>query len=368
MALVALTLWSYDILLTIADELELLWSRNGALVKTLYLICRYLPIVGASIFGAALLPTWQRPYTQNECQITWTILDICMLIQYIVSPTIFILRLCAIYCMSPRVRQLLLLCLGIHIVASIIVYTSFQITVNPLMRWNILARVCVLPHFKQWSTVGLYIVPLFIEVVILVAVIAHALGFGRSLRTLNRSATGGILQTLYVDGMIYYLGIICIHVAEVITFYVAPLGLQVLLTYFEYLLCSTLTSRFFLHFRRKVLQSQAGSHRTGFITSEMEVAGGGETTGKAGRWTLANAFRRHAPEHTEEMQNSYQMTATSSASGGAGPIRTRMTEQPIAFTIHERSTETMSPRCTLRTRIPLVHRGGLFLLHRRCPR
>ncbi|CAG7853152.1 SubName: Full=Uncharacterized protein {ECO:0000313/EMBL:CCA75628.1} [Serendipita indica DSM 11827] len=64
---------------------------------------------------------------------------------------------------------------------------------------------------------------LFIEVVTLVTITANAVGFRRNLRTLNRSANGGIIHALCVDGMIFYLGIICIHVAEVTTFCVAPL-------------------------------------------------------------------------------------------------------------------------------------------------
>jgi hypothetical protein len=39
-ALVGATIWVWDILLTFPEELELLWARNGWLVKTLYLIVR----------------------------------------------------------------------------------------------------------------------------------------------------------------------------------------------------------------------------------------------------------------------------------------------------------------------------------------
>ncbi|KAG8749498.1 hypothetical protein FRC14_001312 [Serendipita sp. 396] len=52
-AIAAITVWVYDYLLTIADELELLWSRNGILVKGLYLVGRYLPVVGTTIFAGS---------------------------------------------------------------------------------------------------------------------------------------------------------------------------------------------------------------------------------------------------------------------------------------------------------------------------
>ncbi|KAG8814077.1 hypothetical protein FRC17_001298, partial [Serendipita sp. 399] len=37
-ALAAIAVWVYDYLLTVADELELLWSRNGIVIKALYLV------------------------------------------------------------------------------------------------------------------------------------------------------------------------------------------------------------------------------------------------------------------------------------------------------------------------------------------
>lgn len=43
-ALAAITLWAYDVLLTAADEVEVLWSRQGRFIDFLYLTGRYLPI------------------------------------------------------------------------------------------------------------------------------------------------------------------------------------------------------------------------------------------------------------------------------------------------------------------------------------
>ena len=40
----ALSVWAYDFLLTVADEIELLWSKNGAIVKFLYLIVSFMSL------------------------------------------------------------------------------------------------------------------------------------------------------------------------------------------------------------------------------------------------------------------------------------------------------------------------------------
>jgi hypothetical protein len=42
MGLVAVTIWLYDIMLTFSDELVLLWSRNGPLIKLLYISVRWI--------------------------------------------------------------------------------------------------------------------------------------------------------------------------------------------------------------------------------------------------------------------------------------------------------------------------------------
>ena len=193
MALVAISLWTYDVLLTIGDELELLWSRNGALVKILYLIVRFLKLIDyicSYVVSVGISPSLEPPSSEwvrnsvNGCGLDADILQLYFLLgsprrlrESASSPTrplpahcptlvakftgqssisacsfntlslqvglyttsggrvltrqaIFILRLCAIYCMSPRIRRFLMLCLGIHIVAMIVVYTSAQIAIN----------------------------------------------------------------------------------------------------------------------------------------------------------------------------------------------------------------------------------------------
>lgn len=66
-ALAAATVWAYDVLITLDEELALLWSRNGVLIKILYLIVshifikvslqylnplknRYLCVLGVTLF------------------------------------------------------------------------------------------------------------------------------------------------------------------------------------------------------------------------------------------------------------------------------------------------------------------------------
>ncbi|KIJ51135.1 hypothetical protein M422DRAFT_244314 [Sphaerobolus stellatus SS14] len=57
--IVALTLITYDTLITLEDEITLIWKRKFGLVSTLYLLARYFSIVQSSItaFISTLEPT-----------------------------------------------------------------------------------------------------------------------------------------------------------------------------------------------------------------------------------------------------------------------------------------------------------------------
>jgi hypothetical protein len=41
MGVAAATIWSWDVLVTLDEELRLLWSMNGQLLKFLYLLVRF---------------------------------------------------------------------------------------------------------------------------------------------------------------------------------------------------------------------------------------------------------------------------------------------------------------------------------------
>ncbi|KAG8854521.1 hypothetical protein FRC20_000981 [Serendipita sp. 405] len=256
-AIAAITVWVYDYLLTIADELELLWSRNGILVKGLYLVGRYLPVVGTTIFAGSLLPTWQPPKSDTKCRTTFTILVICMTIQSTVSMTIFTLRLRVVFFMQPYIRRFLLSSLIVSLLC-LFAYTGVALHfLVPSMVWSTLARACAIPNYHTWALGAIYITPIFMDSIIFFSTVYHAVWYRRGMAKLNNAPTKAVLETLYIDGGLYYGLLLGLRLGSVCGFYLAPMGLQVLFCYMEYLLTSTLTSRYFLSFRRKIMDTQA---------------------------------------------------------------------------------------------------------------
>ncbi|KAG8860640.1 hypothetical protein FRB91_002148 [Serendipita sp. 411] len=211
----AISVWVYDYFLTVADELELLWSRNGILVKSLYLMGRYLPIVGVSIFAGGLFPTWQPDRSNSVshrnafgyilvCRVTFTIVILCIMIQNIISLVIFTMRICTVYPMHPNIRRFLQLSLFITLSCFFTCYGVALHHMIPGMVWVPMARVCVIPNYHTWALAAIYILPIFMESLIFFSTLVHAIGYHRQLAYLGNTSTRNVLKRLYIDGTHYY--------------------------------------------------------------------------------------------------------------------------------------------------------------------
>ncbi|KAG8775964.1 hypothetical protein FRC16_004660 [Serendipita sp. 398] len=291
-AAAAITVWVYDYLLTVRDELELLWSRNGLLIKVLYLIGRYFPIIGASIFGGSqpsslyshalgqlmrILQVFSQPGSHPKrthdrklcrpgvssdsdanfrCKITFTTLIIYGIIQNTVCLVIFTMRLCAIFVLQPWIRRFLITSLVVTLTCLYILQGISLWHLIPGMVWGPVARTCIIPNYNTWALGATYLAPIYMECLIFSATIYHAVQYQRGVSQLDRNATGPILKTLYIDGAQYYFAIMALRLGSVSVFYFAPLGLQVLFCFMENMMSSTLMARYFLSFRRKILDSQ----------------------------------------------------------------------------------------------------------------
>ncbi|CAG7853121.1 SubName: Full=Uncharacterized protein {ECO:0000313/EMBL:CCA72708.1} [Serendipita indica DSM 11827] len=303
-ALAAITLWAYDVLLTAADEVEVLWSRQGRFIDFLYLTGRYLPIVG-------LFHTWNSELddrgrvlargrahwlTYLSCRIVWTISNGCMVIQTIISQTIFTMRLCVIYCTARHIRRLLFICLVVFNTAQLNIFIVAQYKMNTNILWDAVLNTCVAPEYNAWPMATIYFPPLILEFVIFVATIAHAFGIGSQLSVLGRTSTRRALRTLYIDGTLFFFGVIFLRIGSIIVFYVAPFGYQVLFTYLDYLLSSTLTSRFFLHFRRKVAEAHPMQPQT-----VMQAHDSGTSTNVDFRMQPINGIQNGPPSLTTDV-------------------------------------------------------------------
>ncbi|KAG8770376.1 hypothetical protein FRC20_004035 [Serendipita sp. 405] len=169
--------------------------------------------------------------------------------------TIFTMRLCTIYVMRPNFRRFLIITLVITLLSYFTFYGVALHYLIPSMAWNPLARTCVIPNFQTWALGAIYLTPIFMESVIFFSTVLHSIGYHRELAGLRNRSTDSVLKRFYIDGAQYYGLVLGLRIGSVCVFFLAPLGLQVLFRYLEYLVSSTLTSRYFLSFRRTILNA-----------------------------------------------------------------------------------------------------------------
>ncbi|PVF95489.1 hypothetical protein CPB86DRAFT_817137 [Serendipita vermifera] len=268
-ALVGLTVWALDVLLTLDEELKLLWSRNGPLIKFLYLINRYLPIVGVYLFmdhqsliciQVCIDYVMQSSEHLNwnyipRCQLTFSISVFTQVMQVIAATSIFVLRLCVVYHSQIIIRRLLLASLLLSHVTMFIFYAFAMHNLLPGMIWHKILHMCLFPSFSTWPIAGMYLTPLFIDSLVFLATVYHAFQYHRGNYGWITTSTTSVLNTLYINGSLYYLIILHLRVGSVLVYFFAPLGYQLLFCYLEYSVSSALTSRWFLSFRRTILNS-----------------------------------------------------------------------------------------------------------------
>ncbi|PVF99773.1 hypothetical protein CPB86DRAFT_813705 [Serendipita vermifera] len=307
MGVAAATIWAYDVLVTVDEELRLLWSTNGRLLKFLYLLNRYLPILGVYIFlqslfvpsegtilGACSLRIAEGP-TANlfrivSCQIVYAVSIFTQVMQTIVSTSMFTMGLRAVYCMHSSIRHTLVVCLLISHISMVTFFALTVVEVMPGVVWDAhILHVCLTPDFRKWAVGAIYIIPIAINSITFVATAFHAMRYNQRDFGFQNTSTADLLETLYVNGTIYYVIVLNLQIGTVLVFFLAPIGYQALFSYMSYSLSSTLTSRWLLSFREKVIEvhtettNTAVSENATIINSKRMSAMSGASSGHASR-------------------------------------------------------------------------------------
>ncbi|PVF94223.1 hypothetical protein CPB86DRAFT_800628 [Serendipita vermifera] len=246
-------IWFYDILLTLDDELTLLWTRGGGFIKVLYLINRYLPVVGLPLALSNNNPFRKKPFSARHHLIVGTGESPIDTTGVIVATTIFMVRIYTIFCFDRKIRVFLVLALvASHI--CMLTFTGMLLAGTvPHMIYSDVLRTCMAIPGKALGAI--YATPIFVESVIAFATLYHAWSFQRAGANVRSDTVQTVVQALYIDGFLYYLLVLCLRVGSCLVYYLAPKSLLFLLCYLEYAFTSTITSRWFLSFRKVLIES-----------------------------------------------------------------------------------------------------------------
>ncbi|KAG8828949.1 hypothetical protein FRC17_007294 [Serendipita sp. 399] len=274
-------IYCYDIVLTLDEEFTLLWSKGGKFVKTLYLINRYLPFCGLLLvlYGETTLPMKCK---FAGCIGTFMLTLLCQTVEIIVAISIFAVRLYTIYQRDKLARRLLVTVVGAsHVVLLTLAGLSCK-TIYETMFYSRILRSCV--GSPRALTGAIYITPIFAESFIVGMTLYHAVQFSRRHADLGATMAHRILNALYIDGCLYYVIVFSLRLATALVYYLGAPALVLLMPYLEYALTSTVTSRWFLSFRRILVDTMDAGLCTTYFNSDADPATGPSITfGQGGR-------------------------------------------------------------------------------------
>ncbi|KAL1736344.1 hypothetical protein EV714DRAFT_267179 [Schizophyllum commune] len=120
-SLSALAFLVYDILLTTADEIDLMWPTTWSWMKIVYFFMRYVPLgvqVSALFIGTEITP--QFHFTHYDCIIWQVYLSVSVLIIVILADTVLVLRVYALYTGNKPVKWIVGILYAIEVLMMII--------------------------------------------------------------------------------------------------------------------------------------------------------------------------------------------------------------------------------------------------------
>jgi len=285
--LAGIVIWAYDLLLTFDEEVLLLWTRNprggGIMIKCLYLINRYLPFMAVPPFLLGINPE-KGVLSVSSCRVQFLVMNLYQVTAVIVATTIFTFRLYTIYYEHKYIRLFLVL-LAIASHTSILILAIIILRTNWIsMSYSELLGLC---HGSLSPAVGGVIVtPIALESAIAFLTMYHAWLSRNQKVALEQlqdiSVTTKVMGTLYADGLAYYVIVLSIRLMTCFIYWLSPAN-SIVVANFESFLTSTITSRWFLSFRRVLVDSltpnPSNSHTLTDITWTITTLGRDDHSG-----------------------------------------------------------------------------------------
>ncbi|ETW76533.1 hypothetical protein HETIRDRAFT_480662, partial [Heterobasidion irregulare TC 32-1] len=183
----------YDHLLTINDEIELIWRARNTLPKTLFLINRYLvPILMlVTIYPLAALSPGP---SDAVCKTWFTIAIILGMISIANGHFIVLLRLWILWNKQPRLVCASLAVFVISQLGTFAMVTWVAVQMRPVLEYNATLRICSLT--RKVHIEGLWAPGVFFEVVVFVTVCWNAMAR-------PRESDQALTRVLYRDGLVF---------------------------------------------------------------------------------------------------------------------------------------------------------------------
>ncbi|KAF7776839.1 hypothetical protein Agabi119p4_5232 [Agaricus bisporus var. burnettii] len=223
------TLLAFDWILNFSSEVEMIWKAKWNLVKVLYLITRYLPlaIIPLDLFyisGYFFLPA---------CVAVYDTVMALFVISLLSAQLIFTLRTVAVWGKEKRVTYILFGAFS-FIVIAIPTLTGLTLKSHRFVDVEVNSgKFCLLRFEKSYGFLAAtFVFVAAYDIVILIFMLTrrisvHQFSFPlRSLSTTDHAQRDSrLLKRVYDDGIIFYVYIFGVSVANIIVIFVSVAGI-----------------------------------------------------------------------------------------------------------------------------------------------
>ncbi|ESK97700.1 hypothetical protein Moror_17407 [Moniliophthora roreri MCA 2997] len=238
---------AYDYIITLPDEIELVWSARWNLTKVLYLLQRYMPFVDT--VALVLHNDFTPGLGYQQCRNTYDISGWMFVIGIALSEVLLTLRLWAVwhkdYRLTIGLPIFFAVCWGIIFTVMAIWLPSMTFGPQPL------------PHLGCYVSGGSSILFIAWVLVMLYDGGTMSLMVISGIASYRSGVHRGLVKTIHRDGVFYYIVLFCFALANVVTTVVLPGELQAIVSSAERVMHPILTSRVIHSIRAKASRPSA---------------------------------------------------------------------------------------------------------------
>jgi len=237
----AVALFIYDYLLTLHLEIKLVWLSQWTYTKVLFLLIRYMAFTGAFLF---MINQVFLDVPTELCKVTWPVATWLVIVQSFFSQAVLSIRTWAVWNRNKAVGIGLVTLTIVQVISQSILTNDFVSTMDlappPIPEY----RGCFVSASSKniWKN---YVVGTTVEAVVLTLMIISAF---RSYRLGN---VGKLSHIIYRDGVLFYIYLLCLPIANLAATLALPVELMSLLIPLQDMLYAVFTTRVVLNIREE---------------------------------------------------------------------------------------------------------------------
>ncbi|KLO19409.1 hypothetical protein SCHPADRAFT_75928 [Schizopora paradoxa] len=247
---ISVSILVYDVLITMPDEIRLIWPWEWRVGKVLYLITRYSAFIDNIIFQVF----WFNKHMSAEsCRTLFSTGSWFLFFGIVIAQWIICMRTYALWGQKRSILVLLIvLCLATEITSIILMHKFLHDMIWTISPFPTVTRCfVVIPSNKLYIDYGLIMI-------VELTIISLTVWKGFSQWKMRGNST--LLTTLYRDGALFFAFLFAISMGNFLLYMITPRAmLEFLLPEPQRTLHSVLTARIILHLRGAAVTTSGGN-------------------------------------------------------------------------------------------------------------